>query len=213
MFKIIIAIWIVVWPPAKRRAREAEAACQRAAIEARRQAEIAAVEKKRLETAAQRLRAYKAHLAAVDLNGIVTRDGKPMNLSKVDEEVKRRLRLASEVGRDPQIRLDDKKSDSAIVVVTGKLDRTALEWLLEHKDPGRQRDAASKILDARANLDPKPTLDAFATAVAETISRSRKMGKRQRIVIAVLARAILLRSADQHGAQKRDTTSSYSFLT
>lgn len=154
------------------------------------------LKKKPREAEEQRIREYEAHVGAVDLNGIATRRHIPLSISEILEEVQKRFQLAAVVNRDRDINLVVAMTDKDIEAVTGKLDQTALHWLLEHGDPKRQRDAAKMLLDARANITPHPSLASYATAVAEAAARSRDYQyERSRTGAAVAARAILLRSA------------------
>jgi ABC-type transporter Mla MlaB component len=196
MFKIITTIWIIIWPPARYRARAAEAARQKAEIEARKRAEIAAEKKKQSEAEALCLRAYEAHVEAVDLNGIATRRGVPLSLSEISEEVENRRKLAVAAKRDLRIELADTMSDEDITALVGKLDQTALEWLWNHREPEDQRKAAVAIRRARADLDEVMVLDRYVMIVAEAIARSQATMRPGRILVAVIVRAILLRSAD-----------------
>lgn len=183
-----------IWPPARRRAREAKLARQQAEEEARQRAEMA--EKKQRQAEELRIQAYEAHIETVDLNGIATCRETPLSLSEIYEEVQKRFDLAAAVKRDRDIDLAAEMSDEEIEAVTGKLSQTALHWLLEHDDPKRQRDVAKELLDARANITPYPLLEPYVTAVAEAAARYRGYQyPRNRIEPAVAARAILLRSA------------------
>lgn len=197
MSKIITTIW----PPARHRVREAEAARQQEAAEERWREKLA--EKKQREAAAERLRIYERHVESVDLNGIATCPEGPLPVSDLCKEVERRLDLAAAAKRDPQIKLADKMSDEDITAIAGKLDPTALHWLLKDDNPERQRKAAKAILDAQADLAEDMSLDRYATIIAEMVARSRVKLRRHRTVVAVMARAILLRSADARWTRQR----------
>lgn len=198
MSKIITTIW----PPARRRFHEAEAARQQEAAEVERREALA--HKKRDDVVADSLRIYEGHVKSYDLTGIGTHHGRPVALSDLSKEVERRLELSGAVERDPQIKLADNMSDKAIEDITGKLDPTALRFLLEHEDPERQRSAAKKILNARADLVVNVPHDQYATIVAEMVVRSRLKLRRHRAVLAVQVRAILLRSADPRWTEQRN---------
>ena len=212
MSKIITALW----PPARRRAHAADAAArQQAVAEALQRAKTAAEEEDKRKIAAQQLQAYEAHVKAVNLNEIATRDGQPLKLShelrngqpseptELEVEVKKRIRLAANVQRDPQINLADEMSDEEITSITSRLDQTALEWLWNHGEPEEQRKAAVAIRNARADLDEFMPLDRYVTVVAEAVARSKANMRHSRTLVAVGVRAILLRSADPRWTRTR----------
>jgi hypothetical protein len=211
MFKTIPTIWL----PTRRQAHAVEAARQQAAVEAQQQAEMGAKEEEARKVPAQHLQDYEAHVKAVDLNGIATRDGHPLKLSQnqrdghppksteLEIEVKKRLRLATNAKRDPQISLADKVSDEAIAAITSKLDQSALEWLWNHGEPEEQRKAAVAIRNARADLDEFMPRDRYVMIIAEAIARSKAKMRPNKILVAVGVRAILLRSADSRWTRTR----------
>lgn len=140
----------------------------------------------------------------MNLDGVGERHGEPLTLADLRKEVEKRFDLATAAGCDPQITLAETISDEEVAAITGKLDSTTLDWLLEHKDPERQRTAAKAILDARANLPQKVPLNNYAVVVAEAVARSRGLkSRRHRRMIAVEARTILLRSADPRWQRQR----------
>lgn len=198
MFKIITTIL----HPARRRFHGAEAARQQEEAEVLRQAALA--DKKKRDAATDSLRIYEAHVKSYDLIGIGTHHGLPVALSDLGKEVGQRLDLAVAVEREPLIKLADKMSDEDIEDITSRLDPTALRFLLEHEDPERQRSAAKKILNARADLVENVPQDQYATIVAEMVVRSRLKLRRHRAVLAVQVRAILLRSADPRWTEQRN---------
>ena len=186
-----------IWPPARRRAREAEALrLKKAAQEAKKQRELAENERLRIKREQPIQDAYNAHVKAVDLNGIFSRRNSPLSVSDIPKEVGNRFRLAVAANQDLNIKLADKMTDQQIDEIIGGRDETALYWLLEHAEPDRQKDAAKKLLDDRAKVTPRPDLEIYVTAVAEAATRLRgPMSRRKMIEGVVTARAILMRSA------------------
>lgn len=187
MKNIIEAIW-----PARRRERDAEAAREQAAADIRHK--MAVAEQKVQEEALALLKAYQGHVRAFDLNGVATQDLRPLTVSQIVEEVHKRMKLARNAGRDTGIQVVTDVSDEQLASLTGKLDQTALHWVLENGDPKRQRKAAETLMNCRANLMPPPPLEAYAIAVGEAAARLRIQSRSGRVVFAVIARTILLRS-------------------
>lgn len=196
----ITTIIAASWPPARRREQEAEAARQRAEAEAKRQARQA--EKERQKAKDQRLEAYNAHVAAVDLNGVGTRRGEPLPLAEVSAEVARRFDLADAVGRPSRIQGQKEDSRPELVeAMKGLLDADAVRVLLDHDDPERQRTAAEAIMDARVKTDLDPW--EHATAAAEVAAHSRRQpASRNGTSALVEARAVLLRSTDPRWSRR-----------
>jgi hypothetical protein len=207
MFKIIAAIWLAIWPPARRHARAIEAAQRQAKTveDAQKRTKMVFEEEKKRIIAEQPLRSYQAHVKTVDLNGIASLNGKPMNPSAISDEVIKRLSLATCAKRNHEINLANKMSDEEIAATTGKLDQTALKWLLQHKDPENQRKAATAIIKARADFDEIMPLDLYVTVVAEAVARSASKMRPSRIIAAVTVRAILLRSTDTRWTKTRQS--------
>lgn len=182
----------IIWP-ARRRARDAEAAREKAAADIRLKVDMA--NHKQQEEAQAHLRAYQQHVKAFDLNGVATHGGRPMKASQIAEEVEKRIRLAVRVKSDACIKTAIELSDEELTSLTGKLDQTALYWVLENGDSKRQRKAAETLMNGRANFMPPPSLEAYAIAIGEAAARLRIQNKQGHVVFAVIARALLLRSA------------------
>ena len=182
----------IIWP-ARHRARDAEAARDKAAEDIRLKADIA--EQKQQEDAQASLRAYQDHVKAFDLNGVVTHGDRPMRASQIAEEVQKRMTLAVRAKSDARIKTATKLSDEELASLTGKLDQTALYWILESADPKRQRKAAETLMNGRANFMPPPSLEDYATVIGEAAARLRMQSQKGHVVLAVIARALLLRSA------------------
>jgi len=209
---IIIKIIRGIWPPARRRVREALAAREQAEAEAQRQAEQAKKARQEAEDRAQG--AYDAHVKNVDLNGVFEcRQRGPLKLSELLEEVQKRLDLARAVKRNPQIMVADQMSDEDIEKIMKKLDQTALAALTSFDDPSSQRRGADKVRQSRFDLDDHMPLDRYATIVGEAIARSSAKFRPSRILVAVRIRAVLMRSADPRWSkQKRNALPALSDL-
>lgn len=186
-----------IWPPARRRAKAAEEERQRAAAAAAEAARLEAeAERKQREAEEQVQSRYQSHLKAVDLTGQGTKYGSAISVTDLEAAVEKRILVSTEAQGDREMKLVTNATDEELQAVTGNLDPEALYMLLEHDDPVRQHGAARALLDARSKVRPSPTLHAYATAVGEAAARAK--GYRyahHRIIPAIVARAILLRSA------------------
>lgn len=172
LLKTITAVVLTkIWPPTRRRWKEAEIARLRSEqkAEARIKTKALRAEQKRRE-AERCVQEYNEHVRAVDLTGLVERRGRPLKVSEIEGEVMKRKELAARAQDDPHMCLTNTMLDEAIAA---NFDQASRHFLLDHADPDRQRKTAKAVMDARADLDPIPSIRDYATAVANLVASER----------------------------------------